>query len=138
MEQTHGDTGMNTQRSNRLGTLALAGLVLLASQAAFSQERPPGDREVVSATIDVRDVDVSTEQGARWVFRRIVSTAQTVCFGGIRRDGSRQWLSTQTAVARRCFDDSVTAAVARVQGATGVDVERVAALDRYDTAVASN
>lgn len=130
---------MNTQRSNRLGTLALAGLVLLASQTALSQEGVlAGDREVVSATIDVRDVDVSTVQGARWVFRKIVSTAQTVCFGGIRRDGGRQWLSTQTAAARRCFDDSVTAAVAQVQGATGVNVERVAALDRYDTAVASN
>ena len=129
---------MNTQRSNRLGILALAGLVLLASQTAFSQEDVrAGDREVVRATIDTRDVDVTTVQGARWVFRRIVSTAQTVCFGGIRRNG-RQWLSSQTAVARSCFDDSVTAAVAQVQRATGVDVERLAALDRYDTAVASN
>lgn len=130
---------MNTQRSNRLGALALAGLVLLASQTAFSQEDVrAGDREAVSATIDIRDVDVSTVQGARWVFRRIVSTAEAVCFGGIRRDGSRQWLSTQTAVARRCFDDSVNTSVARVRDATGVDVEQVAALDRYDTAVASN
>ena len=130
---------MNMQRSNRLGTLALAGLVLLASQPVFSQEDVgAGDREVVSATIDIRDVDVSTVQGARWVFRRIVSTAKSICFGGIRRDGGRQWLSSQTAVARRCFDDSVNATVARVRGATGVDVEQVAALDRYDTAVASN
>ena len=59
---------MNTQSLNRLGTLALAGVILLASQTAFPQEDVDArDREVVSAAINIRDVDLSTVQGARWV-----------------------------------------------------------------------
>jgi UrcA family protein len=129
---------MNTQSLNRLGTPLLAGLLLLASQTAFSaQDVDARDRDIVSAAIDVRDVDLSSVQGARWAFRKIVSTAKTVCFGGIRRRGGVQWFSAQTVAARRCFEDSVNASLAQVQGTTGIDIEQLAALDRYEAAVAS-
>jgi UrcA family protein len=129
---------VNTQKPNRLGTLVLGGLILLASQSAFSQENAnAGDRDVVSAAINLRDVDLSTVQGARWAYRKIVSKAKAICFGGIRRRAGVQWFSAQTAAARSCFDDSVDAALARVQSTTGVDIEQLAALDRYETAVAS-
>jgi UrcA family protein len=129
---------MSTQTLNRLGTMTLAGLFLLASQTAFSQQNVnTRDRDVVSATIDLRDVDLSTVQGSRWAYRKIVSAAKTVCFGGIRRRAGVQSFSVQTAAARRCFDDAVNATLARVEGATGVDIEQLAALDRYETAVVS-
>jgi UrcA family protein len=130
---------MSTQRNTtRLGTLALSGLLLLASQAALSQEgQHPRDAEAISRTIAVQDVDLSTAQGARWLYRRIVSAATAVCFGTVKRRGGVQWYSTQLGDARRCFDDAMNSALARVNVATGLNIEQLAGLDRYDEAVAS-
>jgi hypothetical protein len=60
-----------------------------------------------------------------------------VCFGSVEGHGGIQWRSTQVSVARRCFDDAVNNALARVNVATGLDIEQLAGLDRYDEAVAS-
>ena len=130
---------MKTQRhSARLGTLALAGLLLLASQAALAQESGHSpDSETISKRIDVQDVDLSSVQGARWLYRRIVSAATAACFGSVQRRGGIRWYAAQVNDARRCFDESVNSALARVNVATGLDIEQLAGLDRYDEAVAS-
>jgi UrcA family protein len=129
---------MNTQKqTTRFAALALSGLLLLAAQATPAQagERPEHSQRT-SRTIDVQDVDLSSEQGARWLYRRIVSAAAAVCFGSIERRGV-QWFNTQRNDARRCFDDSVNNTLARVNAAAGLDIEQLAGLDRYTGAVAA-
>jgi UrcA family protein len=125
------------RQTTRLGFLALSGVLLLVSQSALSQEGGQSDKAEVIGTIDVRDVDLSTAQGARWLYRQIVSTAKTVCWNSLERRGGVQWFNTQASDARRCFDESVNNALARVNAATGLDIERLAGLDRYSEAVAS-
>jgi UrcA family protein len=125
------------RQTTRLGFLA--GAFLLVSQAALSQGGGQQDKvEVIGTPISVRDVDLSTAQGARWLYRQIVSTAKAVCWNSVERHGGVQWLSTQASAARRCFDDSVNDALARVNSATGLDIELLAGLDRYDEAVAAS
>lgn len=122
----------------RLGLLALSGVLVLVSQAALSQESgQPANANVIGTAISVRDVDLSTAQGARWLYRRIVSTAKAICWNSLGRRGGVQWFKTQANDARRCFDDAVNEAVARVDAATGLNIERLAGLDRYDEAVAA-
>jgi UrcA family protein len=130
---------MNTQRhTTRLATLALSGLLLLASQAALAQNGDHAhDAQTVSKAIDVRDVDLTTTQGARWLYRRIVSAATAICVGSVQRRGGVRWFTAQANDARRCFDESVNDALARVNAATGLNIEQLAGLDRYDEAVAS-
>jgi hypothetical protein len=66
-----------------------------------------------------------------------VSAATAVCFGSVQRRGGVHWFKTQQSDARRCFDDSVNGALARANAATGLDIERLAGLDRYAEAVAA-
>jgi UrcA family protein len=126
------------RQTTRLGFLALSGVLLLVSQSALSQEGGQSDKAEVIGTIDVRDVDLSTAQGARWLYRRIVSTAKAVCWNSLERRGGVQWFNTQASDARRCFDKSVNNALARVNAATGLDIEQLAGLNRYDEAVVSS
>jgi len=60
-----------------------------------------------------------------------------MCVGSVQLRGGVHWFTTQVDDARRCFDESVDNALARVNAATGLDIERLAGLDRYDEAVAS-
>jgi len=130
---------MNTPtHTARLGAIALFGLLLLAPQAVLSQEAVhPDDLAVGERTINVRDVDLSTTQGARWLYRRIVSAATAVCWSHAERRGGLHWRAIQANDARRCFDDAVNEAFARVNADTGLDIEQLAGLDRYDEALAA-
>jgi UrcA family protein len=130
---------MNTPKHTaRLAAVALFGMLLLSPQAVLSQEAEHPDGSVVSErTINVRDVDLSTTQGARWLYRRIVSAAMTVCWSSVERRGGLQWRNTQASDARRCFDAAVNEAFARVNAATGLNIEQLAGLNRYDEALAS-
>jgi len=126
------------RQTTRLGTLALSGVLLLASQTAFPEEgERPGRVDVIGTAINVQDVDLSTTQGARWLYRRIVSAAKAVCWNSVERHGGVVWLRTQETEARRCFDGSVNDALAKVSATTGLNIEQLAGLDRYDEAVAS-
>jgi len=127
---------MNTRKwTRRLGAVITSALVLSVSQGVLAGDRDPSERlDTPSTTIDVRDIDLSTPEGARWAYRRIVSTAKSICWKGFdRRDGVQRY-STQLDYARRCFDDSVNSTLAQVNAATGTDIERLAGLDRYDEA----
>lgn len=127
---------MNARRWTRqLGTAAVSALLLAVSQGALADGRDAVESmDMISTTINVRDVDLSTPQGARWAYRRIVSTARKICWKRFERHGGAQWYGTQLDHARRCFDDSVNSTLAKVNAATGMDIERLAGLDRYDEA----
>jgi UrcA family protein len=126
---------MNTRRTRRIGTVVISALLLSVAQGALASDRDARERtDSISSTINVRDVDLSTPHGARWVYRRIVSTAKAICWKDVARHDGVHSYSTQLDHARRCFDDSVNRTLARVNEATGVDIERLAGLDRYDEA----
>jgi UrcA family protein len=130
---------MKTARqTRRVGTIVLAGLLALGSQAAPAEDLDGTALDADSTTIDFQDIDVSTPDGARWLYRRIVSSARAVCWlpleHPLERRSGVQWVSTLREHARRCFDESINDALARVNDATGLDIERLAALDRYDEA----
>lgn len=127
---------MNAPRQpSRLGTVALSALLLLVSQTALPEDRDHTEQlDSISATIDLKDVDWSTPHGARWLYRRIVSSAKAICWGAVERNGGVKSYSTQVEHARRCFDDSVNSALAHANDATGTDLEQLAGLDRYDEA----
>ena len=127
---------MNTRKWTRgLGAVITSALVLSVSQGALADDRGPFERmDTTSTTINVRDIDLSTPEGARWVYRRIVSTAKAICLTRFERHDGVQWYSTQFAHARRCFDTAVNSTLAQVNDATGTDIEHLAGLDRYDEA----
>lgn len=127
---------MNAPRqTSRLGTVTLSALLLLASQTALPEDRDAsGQLDSISATIALKDVDLSTPHGARWLYRRIVSSAKAICWGSVERNGGVKSYSTQVEHARRCFDEAVDSALARAHDATGTDIEQLAGLDRYGEA----
>ena len=125
---------MHAGRRNRLG-LAIAGFGagLLASGAALS-DAPALDTETVSQAVSVRGLDLSSPAGAEQAYRQIAAAARQICWGHRGTEKGVTPAKRQQEYAQRCFDDALSAALAQVAEKTGVDLVRVAALNRTEAA----
>jgi UrcA family protein len=122
---------MNTTCSTRLTILTFA--TLFGSAAVAAEEGRvlfPSRTETITVKVLIDDVDPGTERGARTVYRRITTAAHRICSAPVK-----DWPGVHGQLARRhaaqCFDAAVDEAVAEVREIAGVDVDRLAGLDRH-------
>ena len=126
---------MNAERRNGL-SVALVTLIagLGISDATLAD---PADRdthvETVTRTIDIGGLDLSSRVGAERLYREIALTAKRLCW---RKSSVHKGLerAKQLHDSRRCFDEAVNGALAQVMERTGIDLARVAGLERFDHA----
>lgn len=117
-----------------------AGAGVLIASMLFAQaslaEAPPRDVSIesVSRTIDITGLDVSSEAGAERLYRQIARSARNICWEGSQIGKGVARVKLGYGQARRCFNEAVDAALADVAEKTGVDLEIVAAADRFDYA----
>ena len=126
---------MNAGRKSRL----LAGAAALIAGLGLSQVTlaDPAQRDIgiesVTHTIDINGFDLTSQTGAERLYRQIAAAARKICFStpnayrGVAR-------AKEEHDARRCFDEAVNGALVQVAERTGVDLERVAASERFDHA----
>lgn len=118
----------------QVGAAALTASLLFA-QAALADPAPRDmGVEFVTRTIDIRGLDLSSQAGARLLYRRIAETARGICWAPSKSLKGVARVRQQHEYARRCFDEAVDGALAQVAEKTGVDLERVAGSDRFDYA----
>jgi UrcA family protein len=76
--------------------------------ASFAHAATP-DADVPSASVSYSDLNLSTEQGSRVLYQRIVSAAQQVCPSSTGPD------ARQLAKSRQCVADAIERAVSDVK-----------------------
>ena len=103
-----------------LGVIATA--TLLGSPTVASAGQPLADGMQTSLYYNLRDL--STENGTRALYRRIVSAAQEVCPG----DDSR-W-SNEVAASKECQRQAIARAIGQIGNA------RLAAIDAHEALIA--
>jgi len=115
-------TNQNSMRTMAGRTaLALLALGSLAAAAGIAQAADPV--EVPSAHVSYADLDLSTDAGARTLYRRIQSAADKVCPNVDLRD------LTRSAAASICRRDAIDRAV-RVVGSPRLAAVSLAAARR--------
>lgn len=127
---------MNPRLRNSLQAgAALLVVSLMFSQASFAQSLDRDARLMtVTRTIDITGLDLSSQAGARRLYMQIVSTAKGICWGTSRAQKGLARIKENREQARRCMDEAVGGALAQVTTRTGVDLARVAGIDRADEA----
>lgn len=113
---------MNTPTGNTFCRCALlaAGLILSASGAAADDEWPWAVTTTISETVDVRDIDITTPEGARTAYERIVAAATRICVTPVQLRVLKS--PTQQHDERQCLDRAIAEAVARTDAAAGIDL----------------
>lgn len=130
----------HTMKALKIGTATLLASLLLSQSALAEPPQPHGDVHAeVSRTIDGSGFDVSTPAGANRLYRRIVSTAKSLCWRQLKGLRGVARAKYEHRYARPCFNDAVDSALAQVAESTGTDLEQIASLDglREDDVVAS-
>jgi UrcA family protein len=97
---------LKSSRSLRAGLAMIAGCVVAAAAGVADAATPPAD--VPSMIVRYADLDLTTEQGAHTLYRRIQSAAQYVCPSADIRDLER------SAISRSCQEQAVARAVQAV------------------------
>ncbi len=120
---------MHLGRTNglRTGVAALiAGLVV--SQGALA-DRWLND-EALTRTIDVRPLNLSSQAGAQEAYRRIAEAAQSICSATVSGEKGVAHLKDQREYVQPCVAAAIKGALDQVAKAAGIDLEKVAGLDR--------
>jgi UrcA family protein len=120
---------MNFGRKNglRAGIAALI-VGLVVSQGALADGRP--NTETLSRTIDVGALNLSSQAGAQEAYRRIAAAALSICSTTTNGMQGVARLKHQRESVQPCFDTAVKGALDQVTKTTGIDLTRVAGLDR--------
>ena len=120
---------MAMQRKNglRVGVAALiAGFAV--SHGALAE--PGIDAETVHRAIDVRALNLSSPAGAEEAYKRIAEAAQSICSSTISGEKGVARVKDQRERVEPCYDAAVRGALEQVAKATGIDLKRVAELNR--------
>ena len=98
----------SNNRSNVLVNVLAASLILLGGAHAGAGAQAAQPESPLTKKVVYGDLNLETETGAKILYSRLRHAAQDVCSPFEGRDPSRQvqW--------RTCYDQAVTAAVARV------------------------
>ncbi|HEX6997241.1 MAG TPA: UrcA family protein [Gammaproteobacteria bacterium] len=117
---------MFVERGNK-SRLVLAALIAgsFVTQAALA-DVPAPLVEVVTRTVDLRGYDLSSPAGAQQALARISSAAESICGAKRRAYGGVAAARRNEEHARRCVEQAVSDALARITATTGIDVARVA------------
>lgn len=120
---------MNFGRTNGLRT-GIAALIagLVVSQGALADRWV--NTETLSRTIDVSALNLSSQAGAQEAYKRIAEAARSICSTTISGEKGVARLKDQRDYVQPCFDAAVKGALDQVVKTTGVDLEKVAGLDR--------
>lgn len=97
---------LKANRSLRYGLAMIAGCFVAAAASVTDAATAPAD--VPSMTVRYADLDITTEQGAHTLYRRIQSAAQAVCPSADFRDLER------SAMSRSCQEQAIARAVQAV------------------------
>jgi UrcA family protein len=95
-----------SSRSLRAGMAVIAGCIVAGVAAAADAATPSA--EVPSMTVHFADLDLTTEQGAHTLYRRLESAARYVCPSADLRDLER------SALSRSCQEQAIARAVQAV------------------------
>ncbi len=112
---------------HRAGIAALiAGLVV--SQAALADGKLT--TETMTRTIDVASLNLSSPAGAQEAYTRIAAAALSICSTTLNGVQGVARMKEQRETVQPCFDAAVKGALGQVTKKTGIDLTRVAGLDR--------
>lgn len=119
---------MTMERTNglRAGVAAvIAGLAI--SQTALAG--PSIDSETVHRSIDIRALNISSPAGAQAAYKLIAEAAQSICASTVASEKGVARVKDQRERVQPCVDAAIRGALEQVAKTTGVDLQRVAALD---------
>jgi UrcA family protein len=97
---------LKSNRSLRAGMAVIAGCIVAAVAAAADAATPSAD--IPSMTVHYADLDLTTEQGAHTLYRRLQAAARYVCLSADLRDLER------SALSRSCQEQAIARAVQAV------------------------
>lgn len=120
---------MQLGKMNGLRT-GIAALVvgLVVSQAALADRGVATQTQ--SRTIDVSGLNLSSQAGAQEAYRRINAAATSICSTMISGERGVARLRAQRLYVQPCIDAAVQGALDEVAKRAGVDLAKVAGLDR--------